>query len=199
MVGCLLTTQQRSGPNTPVSRFMLRRPFPLSYEVCQKPKDLALFSRGVLRDFGAPRMSTKISTEIAAHMEYLQAGGWKKISNQLEKVRLNPTPETERTAANFFADNLTGIGPKQSRNLLQRLGLSQWEIPIDSRITKWLNADGFPVNLSAGSLADRDYYNFVMEGFQKLCQACHLSPCVLDAAIYASFDGDGWNDENLVR
>src|SRR3712207_8726784 len=36
-------------------------------------------------------------------------------------------------------DSLKGFGPKQSRNLLQGLGLTRYEIPIDIRITRWFN------------------------------------------------------------
>jgi thermostable 8-oxoguanine DNA glycosylase len=106
--------------------------------------------------------------------------------------------ETERRAAEFFDEKLQGFGPKQSRNLIQGLGLSRYEIPMDSRITKWLNAFGFPVNLTANALSDRNYYNFVSEGLQSLCEACGIMPCVLDAAIFSSFDGDEWTEENVV-
>ena len=36
MVACLLTTQQRSGPNTPVNRFIHLKPFPLflKFQLC---------------------------------------------------------------------------------------------------------------------------------------------------------------------
>jgi hypothetical protein len=33
-----------------------------------------------------------------------------------------------------------------------------------------------------------------MDGFQALCQACDVVPCVLDAATFASFDGGGWTE-----
>ena len=91
-----------------------------------------------------------------------------------------------------------GFGPKQARNLLQSLGLTRHEIPIDSRIAKWLNDFGFPVRLSASALGDRHYYAFVMDGVQALCRASEVAPCVLDAAIFASFDGGGWTEENIV-
>lgn len=113
-------------------------------------------------------------------------------------VRLDSTPATERQAAEFFAKHLKGFGPKQSRNLVQGLGLSRFEIPIDSRITKWLNVFGFPVKLTANTLADRNYYNFVSDGFQRLCEACEVMPCVLDAAIFSSFDKGGWTEDNVV-
>ena len=108
------------------------------------------------------------------------------------------SPEAERRAADYLNDKLKGFGPKQSRNLLQWIGLSRYEVPIDSRITKWLNEFGFPVRLTAKSLGDRHYYHFVSTGFQKLSEACGIVPCVLDAAIFASYDGDGWTDENVV-
>jgi hypothetical protein len=78
------------------------------------------------------------------------------------------------------------------------LGLTRHEIPIDSRITKWLNDFGFPVHLSANALADTNYYCFVMDGFQALCRTCEVAPCVLDAAIFSSFDDGGWTEENIV-
>lgn len=43
-------------------------------------------------------------------------------------------------AANFIQDRFKGFVPKQSRNLFQTTGLSRYETPIDSRITKWLNS-----------------------------------------------------------
>ena len=47
-------------------------------------------------------------------------------------------------------------------------------------------------------LQDRNYYNFVSDGFQKLCEACDIMPCVLDAAIFSSFDDGKWTEENVV-
>jgi hypothetical protein len=37
-----------------------------------------------------------------------------------------------------------------------------------------------------------------MEGFQESCRACEVMPCVLDAAIFASFDKEGWAEENVI-
>jgi hypothetical protein len=76
--------------------------------------------------------------------------------------------------------------------------LSRYEVPIDSRITKWLNEFGFPIRLTANALADRNYFEFVSDGFQRLAGACGIAPCVLDAAIFSSFDDGGWTDENVV-
>jgi hypothetical protein len=54
------------------------------------------------------------------------------------------------------------------------------------------------VRLSASALADPSYYCFVMDGFQALCRACEVAPCVFDAAIFASFDEESWTEENIV-
>ena len=111
---------------------------------------------------------------------------------------MHPCPESERGAARFVDEKFKGFGPKQSRNLLQGLGLSRYEVPIDSRITKWLNEFGFPIRLTASALADRNYFEFVSDGFQRLAEACGIAPCVLDAAIFSSFDDGGWTEENVV-
>jgi hypothetical protein len=199
MVSCLLTTQQRSGPVSPVTRFISAKPFPLQHEVCLAQADLDSFVTNVLSEFGGLWRSTIIGREAKANLKYMEHGGWRATVEILENVRLHPSPETERKAARFIDDHYTGFGPKQSRNLLQGLGLSQFEIPIDSRITRWLNEFGFPVKLNASTLADQNYFEFVSDGFQQLAESSGMSPCVLDAAIFSSFDGDGWTEENVVR
>jgi hypothetical protein len=60
MVGCLLTTQQRSGPTSPVSRFSGTHPFPLNYTECKRHRRLESFVRKTLADFGGIRRSSKI-------------------------------------------------------------------------------------------------------------------------------------------
>lgn len=70
------------------------------------------------------------------------------------------------------------------------------KFPIDSRVTDWLN--NFGCKLSAAALADPNYYDFVSEGIQVLCARCNIFPCILDAAIFALKDGDGWTDDNVV-
>lgn len=198
MIGCLLTTQQRSGPDSPVTRFISTSPFLLRYEICLGQADLDSFVTKTLSEFGGLRRSTTIGREANANWAFLHHGGWQTTSEVLDKVRVQPSPETERHAAKFVDENFRGFGPKQSRNLLQGLGLSRFEIPIDSRITKWLNDFGFPVTLTASALADRNYFEFVSDGFQRLSEACGIAPCVLDAAIFSSFDRAGWTEENVV-
>ena len=188
MVSCLMTTQQWWGPDRPVTKFYYSQPFPLNYGLCKQQDHLEGFAHSVLSSFGGIRFSNKLAREIHHNFAWLESGGWNKVDKVVAKLNQSQTQPAEAEAADFIDDNLKGFGPKQARNLLQGLGLTKYEIPIDSRITKWLNNFGFPVRLSSVSLADRDYYEFVSEGFRGLCGACDIYPCLLDAAIFSSYD-----------
>ncbi len=189
MVGCLLTTQQRSGPTSAISRFSDTYPFPLNYTECKRQRRLKSFVQRTLADFGGIRRSSRLAEEIVYNFHWLESeGGWHEVEEQIESLRGNRTQKAEIKVADFIDDNLKGFGPKQSRNLLQGLGLTKYEIPIDSRITRWLNDFGFPIGLSAVALADRNYYRFVSEGLRELCEASNIYPCLLDAAIFSSYD-----------
>jgi hypothetical protein len=61
MISCLLTTQQRSGPDSSVTRFILTKPFPLRYELCCGQADLDSFVTKVLSDFGGLRRSPTLA------------------------------------------------------------------------------------------------------------------------------------------
>ena len=198
LVACLLTTQQRSGPTSAVTRFIRTTPVPLAYKACLEHPDVEEFAKGTLTKFGGLRRTNLLAGDIATNLTRLEEGLWRRTLDTLGTLRSSKDVGPEREAADFIDDNFAGFGPKQSRNLLQSLGLTRHEIPIDSRITKWLNEFGFPVRLSASALADPNYYCFVMDGFQALCRACEVSPCVLDAAIFASFDAGRWTEENIV-
>jgi thermostable 8-oxoguanine DNA glycosylase len=192
MVMCLLTTQQRSGPQSKVSQFCLAKPFPLSYALCQADIQLQMSVQAIITNFGGIRRAKTISEEVCSNFKWLENGGWNQVFSSLEDLQKNQSQQMERQVAEFIDDNLRGFGPKQSRNLLQALGLTKYEIPIDSRITKWLNSFGFPLKLSATTLADRNYYNMVSDGFQRLCEEAGIYPCLLDAAIFSSFDEEEW-------
>lgn len=197
LVGCLLTTQQRSGPESNVARLLQTNPFLLSYDICLNKRDVEEFSLKTLSDFGGIRRTNSIAKEIKVNLSHLEKGLWTDLFTRLKQLDKNTSQQLERETADFIVDNLQGFGPKQSRNFLQWLGLTRYEIPIDSRITKWLNKFGFPFVLSAGALGDKNYYQFVSDGIQQLCSASDIYPCILDAAIFASFDGNSWTTDNV--
>lgn len=200
MVACLLTTQQRSGPKSKISQFLATKPFPLDYDFCRESNNLEKESYDVLVNFGGIRRTNKISDEIKSNFDWLINNGWQKIFIIAEKLvaarKLKPSSEnikTEREAC-LLAQDLKGIGPKQSRNLWQSLGLTRFEIPLDSRIIKWLNKNKFPFALAASGLSDENYYQLLMDGIQKWCLGSDILPCVLDAAIFSSFDEE-WPED----
>jgi hypothetical protein len=196
MVSCLLTTQQRSGPESAVARFVYSDPFPLSYKGCIAEKNVAQYCLKVLRGFGGLRFSDKISGQLQANLEILERGGWDEIFEVLDDIPRPQIAGKERFAADFVDDYFHGFGPKQARNLLQWLGLTKYEIPIDGRMVKWLNRYGFPVALSPAAIADRNYYHFVLGGIQEICRSCGIAPCLLHAAVFVSFDEGGRQAES---
>jgi hypothetical protein len=198
MVSCLLTTQQRSGPGSAVARFINTQPFPLSYRRCVSSVDVRAFAHQAIGDFGGLRFANRLSDQIDTNLPLLERAPWKETLDMLDGLRYGQTPRDERKVAEYIDRQFKGFGPKQSRNLLQSLGLTRYEIPIDSRVVKWLNNFGFPVRLSASALADANYYSFVSDGFQQLCIKSSIFPCVLDAAIFTSFDKGGWSETNVI-
>ena len=197
LVGALLTTQQKSGPKSAVARFMAARPFLLAYPTCRSQRRVDVFVTRTLSAFGGLRRSTRIGKELSANLSTLEGGLWQEVLDRLNSLRPLATPEAERETAEFLDDAFVGLGPKQSRNLLQGLALTRYEIPIDSRLTKWLNEFGFPLHLAASGLSDRHYYGLVSQGVQQLCAAAKVMPCVFDAAVFASFDNGGWQAGNI--
>jgi hypothetical protein len=170
----------------------------VAYKTCLDQYNTEKFAKGTLTKSGGLRRTNLLAGEIARNLKALEDGLWQQTLDTLGTLRTNKAVGPEREAAEFIDEKFVGFGPKQARNLLQSLGLTRHEIPIDSRITNWLNQFGFPLRRSASALADPNYYCFVMDGFQALCRACEVAPCILDAAIFASFDGEGWTEENIV-
>jgi hypothetical protein len=199
LVACLLSTQQRSGPFSATSRFISEQPFPLGYEHCLAQADLKAYAREALRDYGGIRRYETIASQLSNNLALLEEGLWSETIGRMDSLRsAESTPQQERAVAAFIYDRFSGFGPKQSRNLLQQLGLTRYEVPIDSRIVKWLNQFDFPLQLSAAALSDPGYFNLVSDGFQQLCLQSGLYPCLLDAAIFTSFDNGKWTEDNVI-
>lgn len=197
MIVCLVTTQQRSGPDSLVSRFLAESPFPLSYSVCKDTRRLRSFAQSVLARYRL-RRSSRIAAEMDANWQIVSSTGWLKVRAQLRPLESRTHCTQERDAANYLADTFKGIGPKQSRNLLQCLGLTRYEIPLDSRIARWLNDFGFPLVLSSKVLADPEFYEVVLDVVQLLCKKAGVYPCVLDAAIFSSYDDGKWDSSKII-
>lgn len=197
MISCLLTTQQKSGPDSAVTKFICTDPFPLNFPVCSSKANLEKFVSNTIMKFGGIWRANKITKALLDNLDWLEDGGWKEIFKITESLENNETIEIERESAEYINDHLKGFGPKQARNLLQSLGLTRYETPVDSRIIKWLNNFGFPIKLSSAGLTDKNYYNFIQDGLQQLCERSGVYPCVLGAAIFSSFDTE-WPKDKLI-
>jgi hypothetical protein len=198
LVGSLLTSQQRSGPGSSVFRFITTRPFPLRYALCREQKNVRTLIRRVLRGAGGLRFWPRSAAQLVENYQLLEEELWPQLRRRMRLLLEGEGRGDERECAHFVADHIAGFGPKQSRNILQVLGVTRYEIPLDSRIAKWLMDFGFPIKLTPGALADTAYYEFVLDGIQELCRRSEVLPCVLDAAIFTSFDKQEWPESALL-
>jgi thermostable 8-oxoguanine DNA glycosylase len=192
---CLLTSQQRSGPNSPVSNLLSEEPFRLSIEKCKEQKNLMSFIQSTLKEYGGVRFSENIAKRATANLKKLERGGWDKLDNWVDKLlaqrKQTPNPMNyllERQAAVYMDEEYEGFGPKQSRNFWQDLGLIRYEFVIDSRMTKWLRTLNIPAPISSEALSDEIYYEFLSDILRDLCTKAGVIPCVLDAAVFASYE-----------
>ncbi|MCD6112383.1 MAG: hypothetical protein J7J86_03840 [Bacteroidales bacterium] len=197
MIMCLLTSQQRSGPNSVVGQFLRIEPFPITFKTISQTENIENLIKSTLKKSGLTRYINRISKFFATNIKKIQNDNW-VIIQELEKLKNTDSKIEERKLADKIDDIFDGFGPKQSRNFLQSLGLTKYEIPIDSRITNWLNNFGFPVTLTSSPLGDKGYYSFVLDGIQELCNKAKIYPCLLDAAIFSSFDNGDWTEENTI-
>lgn len=188
LVSCLLTTQQRSGSESQIQKFLDVKPFPLSYDFCLNCKGLNSEAHNIFKKFGGIRRGPTIAGEIQTNLSILEKSLWPELLQRMEQLKAGPDARLEKQAAHFIDESLKGFGPKQSRNLMQWLGLSRYEIPIDSRVTKWLNQFGFPMQISAAALSIPACYDLISEGIQALCARANIMPCLLDAAIFVSLE-----------
>lgn len=193
LVVCILTSRQRSGPDSPVAKLSGSDPFVLSYERCAGQADMVSYVKGQLSKFGVTRFTEKIPAFLKTNLEEFDSGLWDKTSQELEELRAKQDQRTERRTASFIETNYSGIGPKQARNVLQCVGLTRYEIPIDSRIEGWFKRLGWPFEYKLSGKG----YCYIMDDIQELCRECGVLPCVLDASIFNSVDGDGWTEEKV--
>lgn len=193
IIGCQLSSNQKSGEGTPTYRFMRSGSTLFSLRSCRSSRDLKKQALKELTEFGGIRFPKKISSQIADNFALLETGNWDTIDTILTPLKAGPaSPQQERNAVQKLQGLLKGIGPKQSRNLLQGLGLTRYEIPLDSRIMNWLKANlfspGFSDLLTATGLSKEPYYCSILDAIQSLCAEANVYPCILDASVFASFE-----------
>jgi hypothetical protein len=205
MAMCLLSTQQRSGPGSSINRFLQTDPFVISLEHCDRQTEVEQFVFDELTKFDGIRFRPKIAKQMQDNYTALCKSGWDMIENWANRLELQrksePSPDhyvLERQAAAYINKTFKGFGPKQSRNFWQTLGLSRYEFVLDSRVIKRLRLMGFPIPLSSQALGEEEYYCFVSDYLREWCVKADVLPCILDAAIFCSFDNEEWTKDTMV-
>ena len=195
---CLLTTQQRSGPGSPVNALLDSNPFPLSLAACRNYEPLEENVYRVLTESPGIRRTNRIAKAVRENLTSLNQGEWNNLREWrdilFEQRASSPDPvhrSTEEKAAGFMSRFLE-FGPKQSRNFWQSLGLTRFTFVLDSRIIRWLRQY---LEIEAGllttsGLSDNYYYRFVSDMLFDLCDQANVLPCMFDAAVFDSFDED---------
>lgn len=201
---CLVTSQQRSGPGSPVDQFLTQVPFPVSLARCQQADDVAKLVYDGLVAVGGMRFTTKIPAQVAENFHILESGRWDELlqwrDRLLSQRALEPDPQhfqTETQAARFVAAVFNGVGPKQSRNFWQSVGLTRYSFVLDSRVLRWLRKHlDIPEGLlTPAGLGDEKYYMFISAMLMELCTSAGTLPCMFDAAVFDSFDEAEWETE----
>ena len=195
MVMCLLTSQQRSNSGSPIHRFLFANPFALTLDSLETSTNTEEFIRETLENYGGIRFAPKIAGYMKFNLDKLNSGVWEGVERHfqilLAQRKQTPKPDhyvAERVAARYMNETFKGFGPKQSRNFWQDLGLTRYEFVLDSRFSKWLKQVGFPIPVSPGSLSDEEFYCFLSDTLRDLCVRAEILPCVLDAAIFSSYE-----------
>jgi len=186
-IGCLVTTQQRSGTGSTVSRFLDSGTTILNLRKLLESKSIEMLARHELSKAGL-RRNEIIADQISSAVDYFGGKKWKTVSESLESILTYPTLRKERKVAAFLSGTFKGLGPKQSRNFIQWIGLSRYAVPLDSRFSKHLREISFPVPVAATALQDEGYYCFIEDGVQKLAELAECYPCMYDASVFASFE-----------
>jgi thermostable 8-oxoguanine DNA glycosylase len=187
LLGCQITSAQRSGPDSLVSKFMKSNSKALVYAECRTQPDLKNFIKKEIKQL---RFNERISDNLSEIFTYLEDGGWIELLTELKAIEKDTTKEKERKVIEHIAaGNFPGLGPKQARNFIQWLGLSQYVIPLDTRIFKKMKEYGVsPVPKKGEGMSEEPLYRFFEDGMQEIAQRIGVLPCMLDACIFASFD-----------
>jgi hypothetical protein len=192
MVCTRLTTLALESPGDKLDTFECLSPFPLAYDTMGRQQSREEFIYSTVSAHRVGTYRKRISKELANNFKRLEDGEWPHALDRCNRLTIrSERQEIEADVADYIDDTFEGFGPKQSRNLLQALGLTRFEIPIDSRVTNWLNDElKFPFRVTPTALSDRHCYRLILDAVCKLCAECNTFPCVLDAAIFSAQDKD---------
>jgi len=84
MIACLLTSQQRSGPNSNVGKFLNLIPFPLTYEGLIKSNDLKKYTKNILIKNNLKRYVNRISDFFSNNLKLIEDNNWETTEDQIK-------------------------------------------------------------------------------------------------------------------
>ena len=90
LVSCLLTSRQRSGPDSYVSQFLRSKPFPLAHAFYQQESDPLAAGERVLRSAGGIRFYGRIAGYLAENYTTLSDGLWVETKKVIHRTLNTP-------------------------------------------------------------------------------------------------------------
>jgi hypothetical protein len=198
-VAGVFSSNQPSGPQGRLSALLSAKRFAFGAKQV-RAMTRAQLSRAISK--AGIRWGNRKAAFLHENLGWLDDGGWTQLGIWRKELLgadvkdASARTAVERRMARETAHALYGVGPKQSRNIWQMLGFFQYELPIDVRIIAWMNKLPFPLKLSAAGLQDPDYYEFCLDGIQRLCREANVVPCVFDAAIFTKGGTDDLSDSS---
>lgn len=111
MIMCLLTTQQRSGPNSLVAKFLLIKPFPITFTNVLESTNIENFVRETLFQNGLTRYINRISLFFAKNFQKLEKEKWKMLIKISEQINIQSTKESERHIADEIQQRISWAWP----------------------------------------------------------------------------------------
>lgn len=176
------TTQTSSGPNGPIAKWI---------DGNYKVKDwnwVANKTNDELRKSGEIEFSDSQIRYPEIKAKYIAVNRDFIIKNQdrlfqkIERSQIGNKAD-EKFIVDFLRESFTGLGLKQSRNLMQDLGRLQYQVPIDTRVRKQLEKSG--INIGEGSFSNEGYYLRIQEVIWEISERIGILPCVFDAVAFS--------------
>lgn len=181
----MLLPNQKHSSDSPITTFFQKSPSPFLYITIVNVPDVKKYVFDTFKKHGITLDINKSPEYFAHNFHLLESTNWALLDILIKKLCQKGGKQAEREIADYVDTMFKGFGAIEARIFLQYLGLTKYEIPIDSIVSDWLNNFGFPVKLSTTALQDRNYYHFVSDGIQLLCKKANVYPCVLEAAIHS--------------
>jgi thermostable 8-oxoguanine DNA glycosylase len=183
MLICLLSSDTDYYPESKVEQILKKKPYLLNYQYLFKVQNIEILFQEVFQTFGIMKYVKKVPGFFTTNFDYLEETDWDLESEIRKAIDHELTKADERKLADMVDKSFKGFGSKEARCFLLELGVTRYEIPIDSKLIKWLENFGFPIKFSKTALQDILFYHFVSDGIQKLCEISEINPCVLYSSV----------------